>query len=385
MLYKNDKPWTPPKELAELEEKTVIFKLSQRYWVTKQYEEKNQRKTVVQAAGNFDLPTTYQYTDTESGEQFVLRYAVSHNSQIIGGQLFHKFKPVAVTFEDGMLRVHPNEFDLLFFLRNHPANRTNRLYENDILKRERDKHGYIFEEKIIAVENKQTLDQEKLELDARSFVLNHNELNDAAAYDLALCYGEAGSLERNTDVGVIRLFLLEKAKENPELFLKYADEATRSLRARVKEAQIRKIITFHPSSGNVMFTKHVTGGNQEKITTIPKGRRNDWIEEFEQWLTADTSGVFERIILFIEQDKEPEFMMEERQEQLNQKLEVEQNVKSRFQKQREVLDTEEEVDLVAIAVAKEDEAVLTAAPELETPEYGKPEYAEDKPKGTKGK
>lgn len=217
------------------------------------------------------LEATYVFNDDrESGE---LRYTTGPTAgKSKDGSV--KYAPLdGLVFINGVLTVNPADTDLLFWLRNHPRNKTNGRYfktdgsvNSDTLAKATVTTGFMFfKEKDEVKEKELAYDKEAKVIDAKYKL--KNECTQKEVDELFMSY-EGG--EADTPLKLKKSYLLQKISEDPIEFMRRLDGDVRSLKALISQAIQGEVIKFDRTKrlwtwadNNKEFLKTAKNRNEE--------------------------------------------------------------------------------------------------------------------------
>lgn len=176
-------------------------------------------------------------------------------------------------FEDGNYTVYPGQEDVLLFLRMSERNQTNHKWtmNNDGEPLYKPQNGgFLIYELKPKLEAETDYYESARAVQAQALCYDKSKLSDEHALDMATSYGMQNAAK--SPIKKIRVWLSNKAKENPDKFLKDLTSQSYRLSAQIKTAFDLGILTF--SEQRVKWgkeTPYYNKGKAQPIMQLPKG------------------------------------------------------------------------------------------------------------------
>lgn len=230
---------------------------------------------------------------TDGGTETIIYYTNVVNDKTHGQPRYMTNDLNKVVFYHGHLTVRPGQEDLLLFLRLNERNQTNPYWE---VSDGRGNQKYIpqgaFNYKEIVPEkiSEVAYDSYYEGLKAQAAVVNPDRIPYDMALKMAISYNMVDA--RFKGEKAIRLFLAQKAKENPESFMKDLNSSQFELRAQVNSCFMYGILGY--DAPYIRWANKKISDADTRILTVPSGK--DHVDYMVFWLReVDKSGVLNEL------------------------------------------------------------------------------------------
>ncbi len=246
----------------------------------------------------YGLHNTYERRNfTDGGSESITYYTNTIGDHKVGVQ-YRTNDVNKVVFQNGYLIVHPGQEDLLLFLRLNEQCKSNK-YWSETDTRGNQKYqpnkSFLYKEIVEEVESEHQFQEAYENVKAQVIVMNPEKLPIATAMTMATAYGMQDA-KYKSEHG-IRMFLLAKAKANPEHFIKDLNDAGFELRAKINSAFTYNILKW--DAPYIRWAKMTSGDN--RVVSVPTGR--DHVDYLTFWLKEiDKSGKLNEVLGKVERE-----------------------------------------------------------------------------------
>lgn len=191
-----------------------------------------------------------QYLRTSiTGDTETVRYFKTKAKRNMGGQMEDVYTPEFLTIEGGTLNVSTaTDPDLFWFLANHPSNKSNVLYDEQLnptanehlAKRQ---NSFLFEEIKQSKESKDSLEKELKISDAVQAIRSYTDNEAKHIYQAFGVYKNVDELANAGDFDTMRFEIIKQMKANYGKWERLDKDSGIGIRALMKDAESKNIIT----------------------------------------------------------------------------------------------------------------------------------------------